>query len=306
MAPAGRPWPSRRRAWGGGCSLTRAYELPAEAGRGRGARPGSGRLASYISEWIEVPVNLASLDGHWNGDRSGYAGWRWAAFSGRLDCDRSDLPSMCALSREGSGVPGALSAGLYAPFAGLDPPITPVGLDGTAIDMRTSRVCANCKVAGTESYFERGRLYDRTEGPGRPRRRRRLSDPRRGCTICPAPMCPEVSDLSCLPGNDSVTMRYEALSTNGDHRPLGASEVPSSTAAPPKSISPAFVRPTTGCAVGGALTSSSQPMPGRLDLSGKRFHGRRALRHLRSSCPPATPMAALSAARQLRYVVCCN
>jgi hypothetical protein len=231
----------------------------------------------YISEWIENPVNLASLDGHWNGDRSGYAG-ALAAFL-VIWTASSDSPYVRAFKE--TGVPHALSAGLYAPFAGLDPPITPVGLDGTAIDMRTSRVCANWKV-GTESYF--GRL---TIGPGPGRPGGVVAFPIRDAAPYHLP-CTDVpwEYLTVLPaGNDSVTMRYRLFNEWGLPAP-GASEVPINSGSTEVDFT-CVVRPTTGCRWG-SPTSSSQPMPGRLDLSGSGFTGV-ALSGISIQLPTATP-----------------
>jgi hypothetical protein len=101
-----------------------------------------------ISEWVA----LDGADGHWNGDHSGY-GVAWASFAAFWIGSPS---SVYVRTFKNRAVYKALSQGLYAPYAGVDPPISPMApLSGTVIDMRTSKVWANSNITGTSSYFGR-------------------------------------------------------------------------------------------------------------------------------------------------------
>ena len=102
----------------------------------------------YLSEWVA----LDGADGHWNGDHSG-DGVAWAAFAARWVASPDSIYVRTFKDR---AVYRALSQGLYAPYVGPDPPISPMApLSGTVIDMRTAKVWANSNLTGSSSYFGR-------------------------------------------------------------------------------------------------------------------------------------------------------
>ena len=106
------------------------------------------KASIYISEWIQNPVNTASLDGHWNGNRSGYA----AAFAAFAAGWTSAHNSVYVRTFKQKAVYATLSRGLYQPATVAMPAFTPYPTSGTVFAMRTLSVNANFKV-GTESYF---------------------------------------------------------------------------------------------------------------------------------------------------------
>jgi hypothetical protein len=117
------------------------------------------KASVYISEWIENPLNPSSLDGHWNGNRSGYAG-AFAAFAAGWTGSHD---SVYVRTFKQKAVYAALSRGLYQPATVAMPAFTAVPTSGTVFAMRTLRVHANYAV-GTESYY--GELTPLTIGNG--------------------------------------------------------------------------------------------------------------------------------------------
>jgi hypothetical protein len=101
----------------------------------------------YVSEWISNPLDLASLDGHWNGNRSGYVA-AFAAFTAVWTA----LPDSIFVSTfKTKALYVGLSQGLYQPPVGPAPSVSPARISGTVLDLRVGRVCANFSV-GNESY----------------------------------------------------------------------------------------------------------------------------------------------------------
>jgi hypothetical protein len=117
------------------------------------------KASVYVSEWIENPVNAASLDGHWNGNHSGYA----AAFAPFVAAWTSSHDSVFVKTFKQKALYDALSRGLYQPATVTMPAFTAYPTTGTVFAMRTLRVSANFAV-GTESYF--GSLLRTTGGTG--------------------------------------------------------------------------------------------------------------------------------------------
>ncbi|HLY78402.1 MAG TPA: hypothetical protein VKQ70_03445 [Caulobacteraceae bacterium] len=100
----------------------------------------------FISEWVAVQ----GADGHWNGNHSGY-GVAWGSFASYWVTSPS---SIYVKSFKDRAVYKALSQGLYKPYVGADPPISPMApLSGTVIDMHTAKVWAN--LTGMWSFFGR-------------------------------------------------------------------------------------------------------------------------------------------------------
>ncbi|MEA2784994.1 MAG: hypothetical protein QOF71_1098 [Candidatus Eremiobacteraeota bacterium] len=138
-----------------------AWVSPSFAGRARAYSPTAGdandlaydqKASLFISEWIENPLNVASLDGHWNGNRSGYAG----AFATFAAAWTGSHDSVYVRTFKQKAIYTALSNGLYQPATQPMPAFTRSPVSGTVFAMRTLSVNANFAV-GTESYF--GSLY---------------------------------------------------------------------------------------------------------------------------------------------------
>ncbi|HEY6236181.1 MAG TPA: HET-C-related protein [Candidatus Elarobacter sp.] len=121
------------------------------------------KASIYVSEWIENPVNPGSLDGHWNGNRSGYA----AAFAAFAAAWTGAHNSVYVRTFKQKAVYAALSRGLYQPATVTMPAFTPYPTSGTVFAMRTLSVNANFSV-GNESYF--GSLVATNAGSGYPYR----------------------------------------------------------------------------------------------------------------------------------------
>jgi hypothetical protein len=123
------------------------------------------KASIYVSEWIDNPINTASLDGHWNGNRSGYA----AAFAAFAAAWTGSHDSVYVRTFKQKAVYASLSRGLYpsAPAPATMPAFTPHPTSGTVFAMRTLSVNANFKV-GTESYY--GSLVATNTGAGYPYR----------------------------------------------------------------------------------------------------------------------------------------
>jgi hypothetical protein len=121
------------------------------------------KASLYLSEWIENPVNTASLDGHWNGNRSGYT----AAFATFAAGWTGSHDSLFVRTFKQKAVYAALSRGLYQPATVAMPAFTSYPTSGTVFAMRTFSVRANVAV-GTESYF--GSLVTTSTGSSYPYR----------------------------------------------------------------------------------------------------------------------------------------
>ena len=106
------------------------------------------KASIYVSEWIKNPVNPGSLDGHWNGNRSGYA----AAFAAFAAAWTGSHNSVYVRTFKQKAVYAALSRGLYKPATATMPAFTPHPTGGTVFAMRTLNVNANFAL-GNESYF---------------------------------------------------------------------------------------------------------------------------------------------------------
>ncbi len=247
---------------------------PAFLSRAQAYQPGSGdaaalasdqRASLYVSEWIQNPTNLASLDGHWNGNHSGYI----VAFTPFVARWVASANSIYVRSFRDRAVYVALSQGLYAPFAGPAPPVTPVTLAGTVSDMRTPRVCANFSV-GDESYF--GQIVATNGGgdghpagaPGYPIRD--ASQYHRPCTDTPWEY------LTLVPAwSDSFDMRYSFWNEYGLPSP-GATAVPINGGSTELKFACVLRGGPMGC-VWGNPGGQMQPMPATLDVKGSGFSG---------------------------------
>jgi hypothetical protein len=107
------------------------------------------KASIYVSEWIQNPVNKANLDGHWNGNRSGYAA-AFAKFTAQWTAAHN---SVYVRTFKQSNVYAALSKNLYS-----GPPAPPSAFanyptNGIIFGMRTLSVYANRAITGTDSYF---------------------------------------------------------------------------------------------------------------------------------------------------------
>jgi hypothetical protein len=228
-------------------------------------RPGSSDAAAlardqaaslYISEWIENPVNQASLDGHWNGNHSGYTA-AFAAFSAAWTA----LPdSLYVRTFKQRAVYVALSQGLYAPFTGQAPPMDLLPLTGTAVRMQVARVCANYSV-GTESYFGQvtASHYGSTPYPIRD-----AAQIHRPCTDVPWQYITVVP-----PFGADVSFRYTFWNEYGLPAP-GAGTAPISGGSNDLTFNCRF---SPAACTWGVTGGQQQSMPSRLDISGSGFQG---------------------------------
>lgn len=174
------------------------------------------KASIYVSEWIQNPANTANLDGHWNGNRSGYAA-AFAAFAagwtGRHD-------SIFVRKFKDAKIYSTLSKNLYSGPAGQMPPFTAYPTSGTVFAMRTLSVYANSAITGTDSYY--GELAGLNTGNGGyPYRdasqfhRPRTSVPWLQLTYVP----------SSQPSIDfSYTLWNEFITTNNDQVPIKGSQ----------------------------------------------------------------------------------
>jgi len=103
----------------------------------------------YVSEWIQNPVNKANLDGHWNGNRSGYA----AAFAAFVAKWTGSHDSVYVKTFKTRAVYATLSRNLYTTTTAPMPSIAQYPTTGTVFAMRTLSVYANSAFTGTDSYF---------------------------------------------------------------------------------------------------------------------------------------------------------
>ncbi|HEY0381011.1 MAG TPA: HET-C-related protein [Candidatus Elarobacter sp.] len=116
------------------------------------------KASIYVSEWIENPLDTASLDGHWNGNHSGYA----LAFAPFVAAWTGAHDSRYVRAFKQKAVYAALSRGLYQPATVAMPAFTVQPTRGTVFAMRTLSV--NAFKAGNESYF--GTLVATNAGNG--------------------------------------------------------------------------------------------------------------------------------------------
>ncbi len=218
---------------------------------------GTDQIASlYISEWIQNPLNPAALDGHWNGNHSGYVAALTPFAAGWI----ASPDSIYVQAFKQNGVYAALAAGLYQAYAGSDPPIYPNPLAGTVIDMHTRKVCANFGV-GSESYFG---IIIASNSQGYPiRDAAQIHLP---CVDTPW----EYIAMAQLPAS-SIGLTYSFFNESGLPSP-GQSQVPINGGATSVAFQCALPPAGTGCAwgnVGGPM----QPMPPSLNLKGAGFKG---------------------------------
>jgi hypothetical protein len=107
------------------------------------------KASLYISEWVENPLNTADLDGHWNGNHSGYA----AAFAAFVAGWTGGHDSIFVRKFKDTQTYSALSKNLYSGPTGQMPPFSAYPTSGTIFAMRTVSVYANWAFTGTDSYY---------------------------------------------------------------------------------------------------------------------------------------------------------
>jgi hypothetical protein len=107
------------------------------------------KASIYISEWIQNPVNKADLDGHWNGNRSGYA----AAFGAFVAQWTAAHNSVYVATFKNAKIFASLSKNLYSGPTATPPAFAKYATSGTVFGMRTLSVYANSAFFGTDSYF---------------------------------------------------------------------------------------------------------------------------------------------------------
>lgn len=107
------------------------------------------KASIYISEWIQNPVNKAGLDGHWNGNLSGYA----AAFLTFAAAWTGSHNSIYVKTFKSRKIYSSLSKNLYSSTTVPMPTLTAYPTTGTVFAMRTLIVYANSAITGTDSYF---------------------------------------------------------------------------------------------------------------------------------------------------------
>jgi len=168
------------------------------------------KASIYVSEWIENPLNTASLDGHWNGNRSGYAG----AFATFIAGWTGSHDSLYVRTFKQKAVYSALSRGLYQPATVAMPAFTAHPTSGTVFAMRTFNVRANFAV-GTESYY--GSLVTTSVGNGYPYRDASQYH-------LPRTAVPWLQLVLVPPGTTSISFHYslynEFGTTNNDLVPI--------------------------------------------------------------------------------------
>ena len=102
----------------------------------------------YISEWVQKPGN-ADVDGHWNGNRSGYLA-AFLAFTAKWTASHN---SVYVSTFKNKKIYSALSKNLYTSTAGQMPSFVQYPTTGKIFAMRTLNVYANSAFTGTDSYF---------------------------------------------------------------------------------------------------------------------------------------------------------
>ena len=103
----------------------------------------------YISEWIINPINTAKLDGHWNGNRSGYA----PAFGAFTTKWVSSANSVYVNTFKTKKIYATLSKNLYTETVSEMPEFKVYPTTGTVFGMRTLKVHANSAITETDSYY---------------------------------------------------------------------------------------------------------------------------------------------------------
>jgi hypothetical protein len=107
------------------------------------------KASIYVSEWIQNPLDKASLDGHWNGNRSGFA----AAFAKFVAQWTAAHNSIYVATFKNKKIYAAMSQNLYTSTVGQPPAIIAYPTAGRIFMMRTLSVYANSAFTGTDSYF---------------------------------------------------------------------------------------------------------------------------------------------------------
>jgi hypothetical protein len=107
------------------------------------------KASIYVSEWIQNPLNKADLDGHWNGNRSGFT----AAFARFAAGWTSAHNSLFVTKFKDTKTYAALSKNLYSGPTSQMPSFRAYPTDGTIFAMRAFSVSANSAIAGTDSYY---------------------------------------------------------------------------------------------------------------------------------------------------------
>jgi hypothetical protein len=223
------------------------------------------KAALYLSEWIDNPADTAALDGHWNGNRSGYA----AAFAAFALAWTSTPDSIYVSTFKNRGVYVALSQGLYQKPTGSLPTLYPGFIGGAVVDLRAPRVCATYP-SGSESYFGQvvatngaGPGYN-GGAPGLPIRD--AAQHHLSCTDTPW----EYLTLAPVWSN-SVTLDYTLWDEYGFPGPPSASAIPINGAATDLTFS-CTLRADARCSWGNK-GGTLQAMPARLTLNGSGSKG---------------------------------
>jgi hypothetical protein len=223
------------------------------------------QLASlYLSEWIINPANPSSLDGHWNGNRSGFL----EAFAATALAWTSGTDSVFVTEFKDDGVYVALTQGLYGPTPPPMPALYAGFMSGTVVDMHAPRVCARHPF-GTESYFGQA-VATNGVGPG-------YNGGAAGFPIRDAAQhyltCTDTpwEYITLVPmWSNSVKLDYTLWNEYGLPEP-SATGVPIDGSAQSVTFT-CTLRPAYGCRWGDTGASSSQTMPASLNLSGS-FYG---------------------------------
>ena len=118
------------------------------------------KASIYVSEWIQNPLDKASLDGHWNGNRSGFA----AAFAKFVAQWTASHDSIYVKTFKNKKISAVMSQNLYTSTVGQPPAMTAYPTSGRIFAMRTLSVYANSAFTGTDSYF--GTLASADAGNG--------------------------------------------------------------------------------------------------------------------------------------------
>jgi hypothetical protein len=170
------------------------------------------KASIYISEWVENPVNVGSLDGHWNGNRSGYAG-AFALFAAAWIANHD---SIFVASFKTQKIYAALSKNLYTTTTATMPAMTAYPRTGTVFAMRTVSVYANSAITGTDSYYGQLVATNMLNGDSPYRDASQYHLPRTSV--------PWLQLMWVKPGQNVVSMKYtlwnEFGNTNNDMVPI--------------------------------------------------------------------------------------
>jgi hypothetical protein len=118
------------------------------------------KASVYVSEWIQNPLNESDLDGHWSGNRSGYA----AVFAKFIASWTGSHDSVFVKAFKNLKTYETLSKNLYSGPASGPPLLKAYPTSGTIFAMRTLSVYANSAITGTDSYY--GQLAALNTGNG--------------------------------------------------------------------------------------------------------------------------------------------